>query len=59
MTGSPADERRPSCKPVLSRPLADSSDKELEEWAEAFVEAVLGRSLDLEPTPPEQHRAPD
>jgi len=41
VTVTPFREPPSGTKPVLSRPNPDWSDKELQAWAEAFVDAVL------------------
>jgi len=42
MTDTPHADAGTQGQPVLSRPPVEGTDEEIDAWADAFVEAVLG-----------------
>jgi len=53
---SPVDARNQR-QPVLSRPPVEGTDEEIDAWADAFVEAVLG-PVDDQPRDSSSRRTP-
>ena len=53
---SPVDARNQR-QPVLSRPPVEGTDEEIDAWADAFVEAVLG-PVDDQPRNSSSRRTP-
>jgi len=50
MTDPPPGNAPHHQRPVLSRPPVEGTDEEIDAWADAFVEAVLGPRDDQRPT---------